>query len=75
MKLLKNHTCIAISSGVRDVMVRGLFKYECKYLHNFLHIYATTRCHTFLERTICCLENGTKHKDTLIIFFELQTLI
>ena len=38
-----------------DALVRGLFKYECKWLHNFLHIYATTKCHTFLERTICRL--------------------
>ena len=24
-------------------IVRGLFKYECKWLHNFLHTYATTK--------------------------------
>ena len=24
-------------------VLRGLFKYECKWLHNFLHIYATTK--------------------------------
>ena len=36
-------------------IIRGLFKYECKWLHIFLHIYATTKCHTFLERTICRL--------------------
>ena len=29
-------------------VVRGLFKYECKWLHNFLHIYATTKWYTFL---------------------------
>ena len=23
--------------------IRGLFKYECKWLHNFPHIYATTK--------------------------------
>ena len=23
--------------------IRGLFKYECKWLQNFLHIYATTK--------------------------------
>ena len=23
--------------------IRGLFKYECKWLHNFLHIYATSK--------------------------------
>ena len=23
--------------------LRGLFKYECKWLHNFLHIYATSK--------------------------------
>ena len=28
--------------------IRGLFKYECKWLHNFLHIYATTKWYTFL---------------------------
>ena len=55
--------------------IRGLFKYECKQLHNFLHRYATTKCHTFLKRTICCLLNGLKHKETLNIFLELQTLI
>ena len=33
----------------------GLFKYECKQLHNFLHIYATNIFYTFLERTICRL--------------------
>ena len=55
--------------------IRGLFKYECKSLHNLLHIYATTKCHTFLERTICRLSNGTKHKETLTLFLELQTLI
>ena len=30
---------------------------------------------TFLERTICCLQNGTKHKETHTILLELQTLI
>ena len=25
------------------VFLRGLFKYECKWLHNFLHMYATTK--------------------------------
>ena len=28
----------------------GLFKYECNQLHNFLHIYATSKCYTFLEK-------------------------
>ena len=28
--------------------IRGLFKYECKYLHNFRHIYASTKWYTFL---------------------------
>ena len=29
----------------------------------------------FLERTICRLQNGTKHKETLTFFLELQSLI
>ena len=37
------------------VYIRGLFKYECDQLNNFLHIYATTKCHTFPERTLCRL--------------------
>ena len=37
--------------------------------------YATTKCHAFLERTICRLLYGTKHKETPTIFLELQTLI
>ena len=44
-----------LDKNIRIYDIRGLFKYECKWLHNFLHIYATTKCYTFLERTICHL--------------------
>ena len=37
------------------VVIRGLFKYECKSLHNFRHIYTTTKWYTFLKRIICHL--------------------
>ena len=35
------------------VRIRWVFTYACNQLHNFLHIYATTKCYTFLENTIC----------------------
>ena len=56
------------------MVIWGLFKYECKWLHNFLHIYATTKGHAFLERTICCLLNGTKHKEALTNFLSYRPL-
>ena len=34
--LIKAIVCVGM-------VIRGLFKYECKWLHNFLHIYATTK--------------------------------
>ena len=39
---------IYISQAMDEI--RGLFKYECKWLHNFLNISATTKCHTFLVK-------------------------
>ena len=47
--------------------IRGVFKYECKQLHNFLLIYATTKSGTFLGRTVSRLQYGTRHKETHIL--------
>ena len=52
--------------------VRRVFKYEYNQLHNFLLICATTKCYLFLERTICRLLTGTKHKETNNIVFEFK---
>ena len=45
-------------------MIRGLFKYECKQLHNFFHIYATTKCHTFWKEQFIAFKMASNIKNT-----------
>ena len=40
---VSNKPCLYLFECWHRFSVRGLFKYECKLLHNFRHIYVTTK--------------------------------